>query len=58
MNLSYCVRVDGGINDETGADGARAGANPFVAGTSLSGTRDLKSPVTQLRRSVSDAVPS
>jgi ribulose-phosphate 3-epimerase len=53
--LSYRISVDGGINDETGADCARAGADTFVAGTSLFGTRNLKTAVSQLRRSVSDA---
>ena len=56
-NLSYRISVDGGINDETGADCARAGADTFVAGTSLFGATDLKSAVTKLRRSVSEAVP-
>ena len=55
--LSYRISVDGGINDETGADCARAGADTFVAGTSLFGARNLKSAVTLLRRSVSEAVP-
>ena len=54
--LSYRISVDGGINDETGADCARAGADTFVAGTSLFGATDVKSAVTQLRRSVSEAV--
>ena len=55
--LSYRISVDGGINDETGADCARAGADTFVAGTSLFGTRNLKSAVTKMRQSVSEAVP-
>jgi ribulose-phosphate 3-epimerase len=55
-NLSYRISVDGGINDETGADCARAGADTFVAGTSLFGASNLKSAVAQLRRSVSEAV--
>jgi ribulose-phosphate 3-epimerase len=55
--LSYRISVDGGINDETGADCARAGADTFVAGTSLFGARNMKSAVTKLRKSVSDAVP-
>ena len=56
-NLSYRISVDGGINNETGADCARAGADTFVAGTSLFGIRNLKTAVSQLRRSVSDAAP-
>ena len=51
-NLSYRISVDGGINDETGADCARAGADTFVAGTSLFGSHNLKLAVTQLRRCV------
>jgi ribulose-phosphate 3-epimerase len=53
--LSYRISVDGGVNDETGADCARAGADTFVAGTSLFKAIDMKSAVTQLRRSVSKA---
>jgi ribulose-phosphate 3-epimerase len=55
--LSYRISVDGGINDETGADCARAGADTFVAGTSLFGATDMKSAVTHLRRSVTKAAP-
>jgi len=55
--LSYRISVDGGINDETGADCARAGADTFVAGTSLFGARNMKSAVTKLRKSVNNAVP-
>ncbi|MHC5729538.1 MAG: hypothetical protein ACYTXY_36530 [Nostoc sp.] len=33
-NLSYRISVDGGINDQTAAECARAGADTFVAGTS------------------------
>jgi ribulose-phosphate 3-epimerase len=55
--LSYRISVDGGINDETGAECARAGADTFVAGTSLFGAHNLKSAVNQLRRNVSETVP-
>ena len=55
--LSYRISVDGGVNDETGADCARAGADTFVAGTSLFRAADMKSAVNQLRRSVNKAVP-
>jgi pentose-5-phosphate-3-epimerase len=41
MNLSHRVRVDGGINDETGVAGTRDRADIFIAGTSASGVRDL-----------------
>ena len=56
-NLSYRISVDGGINDETGADCAGAGADTFVAGTSLFGSRNLEAAVAKLRQSVNDAVP-
>ena len=55
--LSYRISVDGGITNMTGADCARVGADTFVAGTSLYGARNLKSAVTKLRKSVSDAIP-
>src|SRR5271157_6049790 len=55
--LSYRISVDGGITHETGAECARVGADTFVAGTSLFGTRNLKFAVAKLRKSVSDAFP-
>ena len=55
-HLAYRISVDGGINEQTGADCARAGADTFVAGTSLFGSRNLKSAVTRLRRRVGEAV--
>jgi ribulose-phosphate 3-epimerase len=56
-NLSYRISVAGGINDQTGADCARAGADTFVAGSSLYGAPDLRSAVTQLRQSVNASIP-
>jgi ribulose-phosphate 3-epimerase len=53
--LSYRISVDGGINDETGAECARAGADTFVAGTSLFGAPDFATALTQLRQSLKDA---
>ena len=43
--LSYRISVDGGINDETGTECARAGADIFVVGTSLFRAADMKSAV-------------
>ena len=54
--LFYRISVDGGITNETGAECARAGADTFVAGTSLFGARNLKFAVAKLRKSVNDAV--
>jgi len=53
--LSYRISVDGGINDETGSDCARVGADTFVAGTSLFGANDMKSAVAKLCHGVSEA---
>jgi ribulose-phosphate 3-epimerase len=50
--LPYRISVDGGINNETAAECARAGADTFVAGTSLFGARSLKAAVTKMRKIV------
>jgi ribulose-phosphate 3-epimerase len=49
-NLRYRISVDGGINHETAAECARAGADTFVAGTSLFGARSLKNAVKKMRK--------
>ncbi len=49
-NLRYRIQVDGGINDQTAAECARAGADTFVAGTALFRLRHLKSGVRRLRQ--------
>jgi ribulose-phosphate 3-epimerase len=43
------LSVDGGIDPETAAECARAGADTFVAGTSLFGSRNLPESVARLR---------
>ncbi len=43
------VMVDGGVNMETAAAAAAAGANAFVAGTFLYKTGDMRRAVTELR---------
>ncbi|MEI9864494.1 MAG: ribulose-phosphate 3-epimerase [Limisphaerales bacterium] len=50
--LRYRISVDGGINNQTAAECARAGADTFVAGTSLFGQRSLKAAVTKMRKIV------
>ena len=50
--LPYRISVDGGINNETVAECARAGADTFVAGTSLFGQRSLKAAITKMRKIV------
>jgi ribulose-phosphate 3-epimerase len=56
-NLSYRISVDGGINNKTAAECALAGADTFVAGTSLFAAPNLKSAVAELRRTVNEAHP-
>lgn len=55
--LNYRLEVDGGINNQTAAECARAGADTFVSGTSLFGQRSLKTAVTKMRKIVNDADP-
>lgn len=55
--LSYRLEVDGGINNETAAECARAGADTFVAGTSLFGARNLKAAVSKMRKIVNASDP-
>jgi ribulose-phosphate 3-epimerase len=50
--LPYRISVDGGINNQTAAECARAGADTFVAGTSLFGQRSLKVAITKMRKIV------
>jgi ribulose-phosphate 3-epimerase len=56
--LPYRISVDGGINNQTAAECARAGADTFVAGTSLFGARSLKTAVKKMRTIVNDNDPA
>jgi ribulose-phosphate 3-epimerase len=56
--LPYRISVDGGINFQTAAECARAGADTFVAGTSLFGARSLKAAVKKMRKIVNDNDPA
>jgi len=56
-NLSYRISMDGGINDQTAAECARAGADTFAAGTSLFGARSLKAAVKKMRQIVNENQP-
>jgi len=56
--LTYRLEVDGGINNQTAAECARAGADTFVAGTSLFGARSLKAAVTKMRKIVNANDPA
>jgi ribulose-phosphate 3-epimerase len=57
-NLNYRISVDGGINNQTAAECARAGADTFVAGTSLFGQRNLKAAVAKMRKIVNANDPA
>lgn len=49
-NLKYRLQVDGGVNFQTVAECARAGADTFVAGTCIFGAPSLKHAVKKLRK--------
>lgn len=53
--FNYRIEVDGGITDETAVECARAGADTFVAGTALFGSRQLARAVARMRKQVTEA---
>jgi len=57
-NLHYHIEVDGGINFETVAECARAGADTFVAGTALFKHRQMTAAVKKLRRLAQENDPA
>jgi ribulose-phosphate 3-epimerase len=48
--LSYRLEVDGGINNDTVAECARAGADTFVAGTALFHKRNMGAAIKKMRQ--------
>ncbi|MDB2613694.1 ribulose-phosphate 3-epimerase [Chlamydiales bacterium] len=48
----FKIQVDGGIDEVTGELAAQAGANVFVAGTSLYKADNMKEAITNLRKKV------
>jgi ribulose-phosphate 3-epimerase len=56
--LPYRIGVDGGVNNETAAECARAGADTFISGTSLFGRRNLKAAVAKMRKIVNANDPA
>ncbi len=56
--INYRLEVDGGINNQTVAECAHAGADTFVAGTSLFGARSLKAAITKMRKIAHDHDPA
>jgi ribulose-phosphate 3-epimerase len=57
-NLSYTIGVDGGINFQTAAECARAGADVFVSGTTLFAAHSLKAAVSKMRKIVNACDPA
>ena len=57
-NLDYRIEVDGGINFETAAECARAGADTFVSGTGLFAHRNMKAAVKKMRQIIHDNDPA
>jgi len=55
--LNYRLEVDGGINNETVAECARAGADTFVAGTALFHKRNMGAAVKKMRKIARDNHP-
>ena len=51
--LAVALEVDGGIAEDTIASAARAGANAFVAGTSIFGAPDYREAIAALRQAAS-----
>jgi len=56
--LPYRIAVDGGINFQTAAECARAGADTFVSGTTLFGAHNLKAAVAKMRKIVNANDPA
>jgi len=54
-NLRYRIEVDGGVNFGTAAECARVGADTFVSGTTLLGSRNLSAAVKKMRKIVETA---
>jgi ribulose-phosphate 3-epimerase len=50
--LSTLIQVDGGVNEKTIADIAQAGADVFVAGSAIFGSKDYKKTIDSFRKLV------
>lgn len=55
-DYKWRIEVDGGINNETAAECALAGADTFVAGTSLFKQPNLTAAVNRMRRAIDMAI--
>ena len=58
QKLNYNIGVDGGINFETAAECARAGADTFISGTSLFEQRSLRAGIKKMRRLATENAPA
>ena len=56
--LNYRIEVDGGINNATVAECARAGADTFVAGTALFRQRNMGAAIRKMRKTAHDNDPA
>ena len=56
--LHYRLEVDGGINNQTVAECARAGADTFVAGTALFHKRNMGAAIRKMRKIAHDNDPT
>ena len=52
LGLDFRIEVDGGVNQQTAAECARAGADTFVAGSALFGQRSLTRVVKKMHKTV------
>ena len=50
--------MDGGINNQTVAECARAGADTFVAGTALFSQRNMGAAIKKMRKAAYDHDPA
>ncbi len=57
-NLNYRLEVDGGINHDTVAECARAGADTFVAGTALFRPHNMGAAIRKMRQIARDNDPA
>jgi len=57
LGLPYRIEVDGGVNFQTAADCAKAGADTFVSGTGLFAKPNMKAAVAKMRKIVTAAQP-
>jgi ribulose-phosphate 3-epimerase len=55
-NASFRIEVDGGVDHGNAAELAQAGANTFVAGTSIFHTPDPAAAARELRKLATDAI--